>query len=176
MAHECVVLAECPGALVELCGISTLERLLRTLLRCGITRATVLSSTPDLIAARLIEHCRPRAQLILTFAKRPGGPMTIEQIVTIWPDAAQLLLAVRGDIVFDGRLLHFLATQSSPAVLVDSAVPSKFQPLMDSAPNALGAKVCVQHYCNATGFRRRMVHWKRRLIMAWNKTQSLQSM
>src|SRR5205823_5908449 len=65
MAHECVVLAESPGALVELCGISTLE-----------------------------------------------------------------------------RLLHFLATQSSPAVLVDSAVPSKFQPLMDSAPNALGAKVC----------------------------------
>ena len=142
MAHECVVLAESPGALVELCGISTLERLLRTLLRCGITRATVVSSTPDLIAARLIEHCRPRAQLILTFAKRPDGPMTIEQIVTIWPDAAQLLLAVRGDIVFDGRLLHFLATQSSPAVLVDSAVPSKFQPLMDSAPNALGAKVC----------------------------------
>src|SRR5439155_24099987 len=33
MAYECVVLADCPGALVELCGISTLERLLRTLQR-----------------------------------------------------------------------------------------------------------------------------------------------
>ncbi len=50
MAHECVILADCPGALIELCGISTLERLLRTLQRCGIERATILSSTSERIA------------------------------------------------------------------------------------------------------------------------------
>ena len=47
MVNECVILADDPSALVELCGISTLERLLRTLQRCGIERATVLSNTPD---------------------------------------------------------------------------------------------------------------------------------
>jgi phosphatidylglycerophosphate synthase len=142
MAYECVILADCPGALVELCGISTLERLLRTLQRCGITRVIVLSSTPDLIAARLAEPCEPRAELVLTFRNRPAGPVTIEQIVNIWPDAAQLLLVVRGDAVFDSRLLHLLATESSSAVLVDSAVPSKLQPLVAPAPNTLGAKLC----------------------------------
>src|SRR5438128_5774150 len=141
MAHECVVLADCPGALVELCGISTLERLLRTLQRCGIARVSVLSSTLDLIEAQLAEPCGPRAQLVLTFRHRPAGRVTIDQIADIWPDA-QLLLVVRGDAVFDSRLLHLLTMQSSPAVLVDSAVPSKFQSLVASAPNTVCAKLC----------------------------------
>ena len=142
MAHECVVLADCPRALVELCGISTLERLLRTLQRCGITRVIVFSSTPDLITTQLAEPCGPRAHLVLTFRDRPAGPVTTEQIVDIWPEAAQLLLVVRGDAVFDSRLLQLLAAQSSPAVLVDSTVPSKLQPLVASASNTPRAKFC----------------------------------
>jgi phosphatidylglycerophosphate synthase len=142
MAHECVVLADCPGALVELCGISMLERLLRTLQRCGIERATILSSASERIAKELARPSSPRAQLALTLRTRPNGALRIEQIVDIWPEAAQLLLVVRGDAVFDGRLLQLLATQRSPAVLVDSAVPSKLQPLVAQAPNALHAKVC----------------------------------
>jgi len=142
MAHECVILADCPGALIELCGISTLERLLRTLQRCGIERATILSSTSERIADELARPSWPRAQLALTLRTRPNGALRIEQIVDIWPDAAQLLLVIRGDAVFDSRLLQLLATQESPAVLVDSAVPSKLQPLVTQAPNALHAKVC----------------------------------
>jgi phosphatidylglycerophosphate synthase len=142
MAHECVVLADCPGALVELCGISTLERLLRTLQRCGIERATILSSTSERIAEELDRPSWPRAQLALALRTRPNRALKIEQLVDIWPDAAQLLLVVRGDAVFDSRLLQLLATQRSPAVLVDSAVPSKLQPLVAQAPNALQAKVC----------------------------------
>jgi phosphatidylglycerophosphate synthase len=38
--------------------------------------------------------------------------------------------------------LQLLATQSSPAVLVDSAVPSKLQPLVATAPDALHGKIC----------------------------------
>jgi hypothetical protein len=142
IAHECVVLADFPGALVELCGISTLERLLRTLQRCGITRVILLSSTPDLIAAQLPERCGPHAKLVLTFRKRSDGPATIEQILNVWPDAARLLFVVQGDTVFDSRLLQFLATQRSPAALVDSAVPSELQPLVSPAPNTLRAKLC----------------------------------
>jgi len=114
---------------------------LRTLQRCGIARVSVLSSTLDLIEAQLAEPCGPRAQLVLTFRHRPAGRVTIDQIADIWPDA-QLLLVVRGDAVFDSRLLHLLTMQSSPAVLVDSAVPSKFQSLVASAPNTVCAKLC----------------------------------
>ncbi len=142
MAHECVVLADYPGESVKLCGISILERLLRSLQRSGITRVIVLSSTPDRIAAQLAEPLGPRAQLVLTFRKRTDGPVTIEQVVDIWPDAADLLLVVRGDTVFDGRLLHLLATQSSQTVLVDSAVPSKLQPLVLAAPDVLRGRLC----------------------------------
>jgi 1L-myo-inositol 1-phosphate cytidylyltransferase / CDP-L-myo-inositol myo-inositolphosphotransferase len=142
MAYQCVVLADCPGALIKLCGISMLERVLRTLQRCGIERATILSSTSDPIARELARPSWPRAELALTLRTRPNGALRIEQIVDIWPDAAQLLLVVRGDVVFDRRLLEVLATQSSPAVLVDSDVPSKLQPLVAQAPNAPGAKLC----------------------------------
>src|SRR6266540_236370 len=142
MPHECVILADSPGALVELCGISTLERLLRTLQRCGIERATILSSTPDPIAKELARPSRARAQLNVTLRTRPAGWETLEQVVDIWPDIAQFLLLVRGDTVFDSRLLHLMATQNAPAALVDSAVPSKFQPLVASAPNMLGVKLC----------------------------------
>src|SRR4030095_11848659 len=110
MANECVVLADCPGALVELCGISTLERLLRTLQRCGIERATILSSTSERIADEMARPSWPRAQLALALRTRPNGALKIEQLVDIWPDAAQLLLVVRGDAVFDSRLLQLLAT------------------------------------------------------------------
>ena len=46
MHHECVIIADSPGALVTLCGVSILERLLRTVQRSGIKRATVLSNIP----------------------------------------------------------------------------------------------------------------------------------
>ena len=142
MAHECVILADWPGALIELCGISTLERLLRTLQRCGIQRATILSSTSERIADELTRPSWPRAQLALTLRTRPNGALRIEQIVDIWPEAAPLLLVLRGDVVFDSRLLQLLARRSSPAVLVDSAVPLKLQPLVAQAPNAPCAKLC----------------------------------
>ena len=142
MANECVVLADCPGALVELCGISTLERLLRTLQRCGIEHATILSSASERIAEELARPSWPRAQLALALRTRPNGAVRIEQVLDIWPAAAQLLLVIRGDAVFDSRLLQLLATQRSAAVLVDSAVPSKLQPLVAQAPDALHAKVC----------------------------------
>src|SRR5207302_2101762 len=142
MAYECIILADCPGALIELCGISTLERLLRTLQRCGIERATILSSTSEQIADELARPSWPRAQLPVTLRTRPNGALRIEQVVDIWPDAAQLLLVIRGDAVFDSRLLQLLATQKSPAVLVDSAVPSKLQPLVTLSPTVRQVKLC----------------------------------
>ena len=85
MVNECVILADDPSALIELCGISTLERLLRTLQRCGIERATVLSSTPKAIAKELAAPSWARAQLHVTLRTRPAGPVRLEQIVDVWP-------------------------------------------------------------------------------------------
>src|SRR6266404_5999518 len=130
MRHECVIIADSPGALVELCGISILERLLRTLQRCGVKRATVLSSTPKLISESLAQPSWPRAQLDLRVCRRSDELLTVEQIVDVWPEAAQLLLVVRADAVFDIRLLRFLLTQNSTAGLVDSSVPVQFESLV----------------------------------------------
>ena len=127
MPHECLILADAPGALVELCGISILERLLRTLQRCGIARATVLSRTPELIEGHLAKPSWARDRLDVIVRKRPDGAATIEQIVDLWPVDAQLLLVVRGDCVFDNRLLQSLSAKTSAAVLVDSANSAKLQ-------------------------------------------------
>jgi phosphatidylglycerophosphate synthase len=124
MPDECVILADGPGALVGLCGISTLERLLRTLQRCGITRATILSSTPAEIAKLLAPPSWARADLKFTFRERPPGPTTVQEIVDLWPENAQRVLVIRGDVVFDIRLLRALLTQTSSTALVDTAAPN----------------------------------------------------
>lgn len=135
MPDECVILADGPGALVELCGISTLERLLRTLQRCGITRATILSSTPAEIAESLAPPSWARADLKFAIRERPPGPTTVQEIVDLWPAATERLLVIRGDVIFDLRLLSALLTQTSSAALVDSASIS-------SAQNTNRGKLC----------------------------------
>jgi phosphatidylglycerophosphate synthase len=146
MVTECVILADSPGALTELCGISTLERLLRTLQRAGIERATVLSSTPDAVAQELARPSWPRVQLKLSLRTRPAGPVRLDQIVDLWPrDSAvtPLLFVIPADSVFDSRLLRLLISQNAPAALVDSAVrrPS-LQTLIASAPDTARGKLC----------------------------------
>src|SRR5437588_8497502 len=133
MRHECVIIADSPGALVELCGISILERLLRTVQRGGIKRATVLSSTPKLISDALAQPSRPRAQIDLQVCRRSDGLGMVEQIVASRPETGQFLLVIRGDVVFDSRLLQLLLAQNSMTGLVDSSVPPQFDSLVASA-------------------------------------------
>jgi phosphatidylglycerophosphate synthase len=146
MVNECVILADGPSALVELCGISTLERLLRTLQRCGIERATVLSNTPDPIAKELARPSWARAQLDVTVRTRPAGPVRLEQIVDVWPrnsDAIPLLLVIPAGSVFDPRLLRALISQNAPTVLADSGVRRpRLQTLIASAPDTARGKLC----------------------------------
>src|ERR1700680_4861016 len=98
MAVPIVILADHPRALVELCGISTLERLLRTLQRGGRERAIVLSSTPEPIGQALARPSWARAELDLVLHSRTAGPVTIEQVVDLWPEGAELLLVVPADV------------------------------------------------------------------------------
>jgi phosphatidylglycerophosphate synthase len=121
MPLECIILADGPSALLELSGISIVERLLRTLQRCGITRATVLSGTPKLMEEHMARPSWARAEVEVTVRSRSNELVTIEQIVDVWPKAQQVILVVRGDYVFDSRLLKLLTAQTSAAALVDSA-------------------------------------------------------
>jgi phosphatidylglycerophosphate synthase len=145
MAEQCVILADSPSALVELCGISALERLLRTLQRGGLDQAIVLSSTREPIARELARPSWARAGLDLTLQSRAGGPVTIEQIVDLWPrnsGGSELLLVVPGDVVCDSRLLQLLVSQNESGALVDSAVPRKLSRLTASAPDTKRGKLC----------------------------------
>jgi phosphatidylglycerophosphate synthase len=146
MVDECIVLADNPTALVELCGISMLERLLRTLQRCGSKRATVLTSTPESIETELARPSWARAQLELSVRTRPPGPVTLEHIVDVWPRnsaATSLVLVVPADCVFDPRLLRLLIAQENPAALVDSGLRRRqLQTLIASAPDTIAGKFC----------------------------------
>src|SRR5262245_47621608 len=146
MVDECIVLADSPSALVQLCGISILERLLRTLQRCGIKRATILTSTPEPIEEELARPSWARAQLKLTRHTRRAGPVTLEHIVDVWPRnsaAASPVLVVPADSVFDPRLLRLLISQDNPAALVDSGTRRpQLQPLIASAQDTPSGKLC----------------------------------
>jgi len=143
MVEECIILAETPAALVELHGVSVLERLLRTLQRCGFKRATILSSTADGIAREVASSPSwARAQIHITVRSREPGAVTVEQIVDLWPPRARSLLVLRGDTVFDARLLGVLAAQNQSAVLIDRAPAPVLMELIASAPEMAGAKFC----------------------------------
>src|SRR5215831_7455755 len=146
MVNECVILADSPGALAELCGVSLLERLLRTLQGCGIKRATVLSSAPEAVANELARPSWARSGLDVTLRTLPSRPVKLEQIIDIWPRNSQrapLLLVVPADSVFDPRLLRALVSKDTPAALVDSGVRRpNLQTLIASAPDTPRGKLC----------------------------------
>jgi len=142
MAEQCVVLADSPSALIKLCGISVLERLLRTLQRCGFKQAIVLSSTPEPIAQELAGPSWARAELNVTVRVRPAGPVMMEDIVDLWPDGVELLLILPANLVLDPRLLRMLVSYDQPAALVDSAVPARHHSLVAPAPATKRGKVC----------------------------------
>ncbi len=142
MTEQCVVLADSPSALIKLCGISILERLLRTLQRCGFKRAIVLSSTPERIAQELARPSWARAELDLTICVRPVGPVTMEHIADLWPDSVELLLILPANSVLDQRLLRMFLSYDEPAALVDSAVPARRSSLVASAPPTKRGKLC----------------------------------
>ncbi|MEY2502587.1 MAG: hypothetical protein QOI07_2921 [Verrucomicrobiota bacterium] len=122
---QLVILADAPAALVELFGISLVERLLRTVQRLGFRDALIVSSTPDEIATHLAKPSWARAQVGVNFRTREPGPVLIDKVV---PDRGRTLL-VSADFYYDARLLKTLAEKTATTVLVDSAPPAETVPL-----------------------------------------------
>lgn len=131
--HEFIILADSPGALVEVCGISLLERLLRTLQRLGVTKAIILSDTPQLLAQHLAKGSRHRAKVTIDLRSPIGNAL---------PNDGKRLMVIRGDCLFDSRLLQLLENQDAPAALVDSAPPRDLQPFVSSAASSRRGRLC----------------------------------
>lgn len=123
------VLADSPGALVELCGVSMIERNLRLLQRLGFSAATIVNATRE-VAAALAKPSWARAKLQLHFS----DPVA-EQTTPV--------LVLRGDYYYDARLIDLLKKSPRAAFLIDSNPPSGMRALLSDAQRA-GAAFVIQ--------------------------------
>ena len=101
-----VLLADSPDVLTKVCGITLLERLLRTLQRLGFWRATVVS-TDKAIADALAKPSWARAKVVVDLAE-------------CLPQSSDPLLIIPANLYCDARLLTALSAKNSSARLIDS--------------------------------------------------------
>jgi len=128
-----ILIANAPEALTKLCGVSLLERLLRTLQRLGFRRAIVFSSTPEIVGAELAKPSWAREEITPQLVPTAAKPITAARIL-VQGQAARFLI-VPANVYCDGRLLAALAATNSSTVLVDSNPPQFVQHTIEN-PNA----------------------------------------
>jgi 1L-myo-inositol 1-phosphate cytidylyltransferase / CDP-L-myo-inositol myo-inositolphosphotransferase len=116
---QLVILADAPGALGVLFGISLLERLLRVVQRLGFREAIILSNTVEPIEAHLAKPSWARAEVALSFRSRIAGAARVSDVAT----GAGRVLVVSAGFYFDARLLKAMAEQEATTLLIDSAPP-----------------------------------------------------
>ena len=101
------ILADDTGALVELCGVSMIERHLRILQRLGFTSATVVNARPEVHGA-VAKPSWPRSKIALEFTEAVP--------------AAERVLVLPAEVYCDTRLLSALLTsERSMEVVCDAA-------------------------------------------------------
>src|SRR5689334_5116959 len=115
------LIADAPEALIELCGVNLLERLLRILQRLGFRHAIVFSTTPEIVGTELAKRSWARDKVIIDIIPRPIGPLTAQFLLEQSP--SERFLVVPANIYCDARLLAALSAKGSPAALVDSNPP-----------------------------------------------------
>ena len=116
-----ILIADAPGALMELCGVNLLERLLRILQQLGFRRAIVFSTTPQIVGAELAKHSWAREKVIVHLVSGANGHLTAQVLLEQSP--SERFLIVPANIYCDARLLAALCAKDSPAALVDSNPP-----------------------------------------------------
>jgi phosphatidylglycerophosphate synthase len=128
------IIADAPGAQVQLCGISLLERLLRITQRLGFVEATIATSTAAPIRAELAKSSWAREKLQLHIVERAAGPLLVHELSA----AAERLLIVPADVYCDSRLLRVLMESEHSSALYDSAPPERLRPLLVNATQVTG--------------------------------------
>ena len=115
-----ILVADAPSALLEVCGVTLLDRLLRQAQRVGLREALILSATPEAIRGEIARPSWPRGNVAVEVEARAPGPITVEELSRNMGDARPAIV-VRGDIYCDIRLLRALAAQTNESVVLDSA-------------------------------------------------------
>jgi phosphatidylglycerophosphate synthase len=115
-----ILIADAPSALLEICGVTLLDRLLRQAQRTGFREALILSATPEAIRGEIARPSWPRESVSVEVRPREPGPIPVATLLAQLGDAESCLV-IPGDIYCDTRLLRALAEQAKESVLVDSA-------------------------------------------------------
>ena len=116
-----ILIADAPEALIELCGVNLLERLLRILQRLGFRHAIVFSKTPEIVGAELARRSWAREEIVVQLVPDAIGPVTAQVLLDQIPSERSLI--VPANIYCDGRLFAALCAKDSSAALVDSNPP-----------------------------------------------------
>ena len=116
-----IIIADAPEALIELCGVNLLERLLRILQRLGFRHAVVFSTTPEIVGGELAKRSWPREQVIVHLVSGTVGSLTAQLLLEQRP--SERFLIVPANIYCDARLLAALCAKNSSAALIDSNPP-----------------------------------------------------
>src|SRR5207245_10043906 len=106
-----ILVADAPEALVELCGVNLLERLLRILQRLGFRRAIVFSSTPEIVGAELAKRSWARQQITARLVPSAAKPLTDQLFLEQGPPRRLLIVAV--NIYSDAHLFAHLCAKVS---------------------------------------------------------------
>jgi len=139
-----ILIADAPEALIELCGVNLLERLLRILQRLGFRSAIVFSTTPGVVGTELAKRSWARDQIDAHVVSDPIGSLTSQLILEHGP--SDRFLIVPANIYCDARLLAALCAKDSSAALVDSNPPEFAQHLIR---NPCGPALVMKDFLSA---------------------------
>jgi len=126
-----ILVADAPDALIELCGVNLVERLLRILQRLRFRRAIVFSNTPELIGAELAKPSWARAEITAQLVPTRSKAVTAHCILEQGQDERFLIVAA--NVYCDARLLAALSNKNAPTVLVDSDPPQFVRQMIQNA-------------------------------------------
>jgi len=133
-----IIIAPFPGALVELGGISLLERLRRIALQFGYREAIILSNSIESIAPHVASPSWHGADVSLKLHQCAGAQVTIGDILNCLSVETRALLLF-ADFYYDARLIRALSESQVDAVLVDSDPLPSHRPLWkDSEVHSFG--------------------------------------
>src|SRR5438067_12630990 len=140
-----ILIADAPEALIELCGVNLLERLLRILQRLGFRSAIVFSTTPEIIEAELAKRSWAREQITVHLA--PGGIGALTPQLVLDQSSSERFLIVPANLYCDARLLAALCAKDSAAALLDSNPPEFARSLIR---NPCGPALVIRDFLSAS--------------------------
>ena len=136
-----VVLAD-KAALRRLCGVTVLERLLRTLVRLGLDSVVVFGTDETGVREEATRDSPARRGLEVRYRPHPGRRVRREELLDLMKDRSRGSVApgetpdrvalLDASMVYDPRLLRVLLESEPPAWLIDTAPPEDLRRLLGS--------------------------------------------